>query len=53
MKIKIFIMENGNTREWDRISEEEKKRISRELNIQGMKALGYVPVGRKDSDEAV
>lgn len=42
MKIRIHIIDNGKTIDWDSLSEEEKKDVSERLNRQALHALGYV-----------
>lgn len=42
MNIRIHIIEEGKTIDWDSLSEEEKKDVSERLNRQALHALGYI-----------
>jgi hypothetical protein len=42
MNIRIHIIEDGKTIDWDSLTQEEKKDVSERLNRQALHALGYV-----------
>ncbi|MDD6235408.1 MAG: hypothetical protein PUB17_09560 [Lachnospiraceae bacterium] len=42
MNIRIHIIEDGRTIDWNNLTQEEKKEVSERLNRQALYALGYV-----------
>lgn len=42
MNIRIYIIEDGMTIDWNSLTQEEKKEVSERLNRQALYALGYI-----------
>lgn len=53
MTVRVFVTEKGETKEWSGLCEDDRERISRELNRQALTALGYEAEKERKSETKI